>query len=247
MVDEMEEMTRTHGLDYFFFVDDIFNHPAKQAEDICRELIRRKLNVGWTCFATPKSMTIELLRLMKEAGCKGVEFGTDAASDLMLRNMGKSFTKADVRRVSALCKEAGLPAAHYIILGGPGETEETVKEAFEFMDEVDPRAVIAMIGVRVYPKTPLEQTSIDDGIIKAGQSILDSTFYISPLIDRERLLSIVETGASERRNWVVPALDIRNSEEAMAALRRFGHRGPLWDMLGERRRTGIKEGANGTA
>jgi len=246
VADEMEEMTRTYGLDYFFFVDDIFNHPARQAEALCREIIQRKLGVGWTCFATPKGMTIELLRLMKEAGCKGVEFGTDAASGLMLRNMGKSFTKADVRRVSAMCKEAELPAAHYIILGGPGETEETVAEAFEFMDEIDPRAVIAMIGVRVYPKTPLEQTSIKNGIIKAGQSMLDSTFYISPLISAERLLAAVETHAAARQNWIVPALDIRNSEEAMAALRRFGHRGPLWDMLvGGRRRTEKKEGVDG--
>lgn len=235
VADEMEQVQKTYGIDYFFFVDDIFNHPAKQASEICREIIERGLRISWTCFATPTGLTMDLLQLMKEAGCKGIEFGTDAASEVMLKNMGKSFTKADVRQVSALCKEAGLPAAHYIILGGPGETEETLMEAFDFMDELEPKAIIAMVGVRVYHKTPLERISIAEGIIKEGESILDSTFYVSPLIGAQRLIELIYAHAKIRPNWVVAALNIRSEEEAMTALRKLGHRGPLWDMLGTAR------------
>ncbi|MBI5562855.1 MAG: cobalamin B12-binding domain-containing protein [Deltaproteobacteria bacterium] len=232
VVDEMQEMLEGRGIDHFFFVDDIFNHPARQAAGICNAIIRRGLSVKWTCFATPLGMTPELLGLMKEAGCMGVEFGTDAASAKMLTAMGKSFTKDDIRRVSAQCAEAWLPAAHYLILGGPGETDETVAEAFAFMDEIDPRAVIAMIGVRVYPRTPMERISVAGGMIKEGANLLQSHFYVSPLIGVERLLSMISAHAALRPNWLVPAMDVRGRDETMTMLRKLGYRGPLWDMLG---------------
>ncbi len=231
VVDELEAMLDKLKLDYVFFVDDIFNHPAGQAIGICKEIIKRGLQLNWTCFATPLGMTRELLGLMKEAGCKAIEFGTDAASEVMLRNMGKSFTKEDVRAVSRISSDEGVQAAHYLILGGPGETEETLQEAFDFMDALAPRAVIVMIGVRIYPNTVLEKISLDQGMIQKGESLLDSRFYISPLIREDKLLTMIEGHASTRPNWVVPALDIRNSEEGMAFLRRTGYRGPLWDLL----------------
>jgi hypothetical protein len=149
----------------------------------------------------------------------------------MLKNMGKSFTKDEVRAVSSLSSQEGVQAAHYLILGGPGETIETLQEAFDFMDELAPRAVIVMIGVRIYPNTTLEKISIAQGVIQKGASLLDSRFYISPLVKEDKLLTMIEGHASERPNWVVPALDIRNSEEGMAFLRRTGYRGPLWDLL----------------
>lgn len=232
VVDELERLSGM-GLDYVFFVDDIFNHPTHQATEICRGMIERGLKIKWTCFATPKGMTLPLLNLMKEAGCKGVEFGTDAGSAKMLKNMGKGFTKDDVREVSRLCSEAGLEAAHYLILGGPGETEETLEEAFAFMDELDPRAVIVMIGVRIYPNTALESQSVRDGVTTSDTDLLVSHFYISPLIGEEKLFKMIDSHARARGNWVVPALDINNSEDLMAFLRKAGHRGPLWDMLGK--------------
>lgn len=231
VADELEVMLDTWKLDYVFFVDDIFNHPVNQAIGICKEIIGRGLKLDWTCFATPTGMTRRLLGLMKEAGCKAIEFGTDAASAVMLKNMGKSFTKEEVRAVANICADEGVEAAHYLILGGPGETEETLQEAFDFMDELAPRAVIVMIGVRIYPNTVLEKISLEQGVLQKGDALLDSRFYISPLIGEDKLVSMIQGHASERPNWVVPALDIRNSEEGMAFLRRTGYRGPLWNLL----------------
>lgn len=231
ILDELEGMINKYGLDYIFFVDDIFNHPIDHATGICEGIIKRDLKINWTCFATPNGITKDLLKLMKDAGCKGVEFGTDAASRKTLQNMGKSFTLDDVRKISRLCDDAGIEAAHYLILGGPGETEETLEETFSFMDEINPRAVIAMTGIRIYPNTELEKMSISEGIIKKGEDILSPRFYISPLIGEDNLLMKVKSYAVNQPNWIVPSLDIRTSEETMAYLRKLGKQGPLWDML----------------
>ena len=59
----------------------------------------------------------------------------------------------------------GVDFAHYILFGGPGETEETVLETFALMDEVAPTAVIAMTGIRIFPGTPLHRQALAEGII----------------------------------------------------------------------------------
>lgn len=242
IVYEVERLKNESGIDYIFFVDDIFNHPIEHAKGICMEIIKRGLEINWTCFATPRGMTYELVKLMERAGCKGVEFGTDAGSTVTMEKFRKSFTLDDVRKVSKLCDKAGLESAHYLILGGPGETEETLEETFSFMDEINPGAVIAMIGVRIYPNTGLERMSVREGIIKKGEDILSPRFYISPFISKERLLEKVRNHAVRQPNWIVPGLDIKSSEETMTALRRFGYHGPLWNILGKKNRQVCKGG-----
>ena len=72
-----------------------------------------------------------LIDLMRDAGCTGVEFGSDAAQPGMLAGLGKNFTVEDLRRASTICREASIPFCHSLLLGGPGETLETVRETLD--------------------------------------------------------------------------------------------------------------------
>jgi radical SAM superfamily enzyme YgiQ (UPF0313 family) len=155
IVDELAQMHRDHGIDYAYFVDDAFNLPREHAEAICEEILRRKLEIGWTCFAVPRDTDAAFCRLLLRAGCRGVEFGTDSGSGVMLARLGKGFEIDDVVTASAACHDAGLPCAHYLVLGGPGETPETVEETFRLIRRVKPTAVIALAGLRVYAGTEL--------------------------------------------------------------------------------------------
>ena len=42
VVDEIRHLTQEQGLDYIYFVDDIFNYPPSFAEALCREMVERK-------------------------------------------------------------------------------------------------------------------------------------------------------------------------------------------------------------
>jgi radical SAM superfamily enzyme YgiQ (UPF0313 family) len=169
---------------------------------------------------------------MKRAGCQGVEFGTDTASPLMLQAMGKPFSQEEIRVAADACRVAGLPDAHYLIFGGPGETAETLAETLAVFDDLKPRAVLAFLGMRIYPNTPLHGQAISEGVIAEGEDLLSPRFYVSPRIGAEALQAAIGSHARGRRNWVVPGLRIRSDPALLAALQRFGHRGPLWDLLG---------------
>lgn len=231
VVEELASMVEESGLDEVFFVDDIFTWPPDHALGICEEIERRGLRVGWTCFATPLGMTPDLARAMKRAGCRGVEFGTDTASPRLLRALGKPFPQDQIGAATRACREADLPDAHYLIFGGPAETLDTMAETFAFFDELAPRAVLAFLGIRIYPHTPLHGMAVSDGVVGASDDLLAPRFYISPQVGAEALRAAVGLHAADRPNWVVPGLGVRSDPALLSALRRMGCRGPLWDRL----------------
>ena len=233
VVNEIEEMVERFKIDYIFFVDDIFNFPLDHACGICEEIKKRSLQIKWTCFATPVGMNQDLLKLMKEAGCEGIEFGTDAASPKTLNSIEKPFSVKEIMKVSELCDKIGIQSAHYLILGVPGETPETLQETIDLMETINPNAIIAMTGVRIYPNTKLRDISIQEGVILKNENLMKPHFYISPKVGEKELLSKIGECATSQENWVVPGLGIRSSSEVFDVLRRFGKRGPLWNMLGK--------------
>lgn len=230
IISEIRGLVERYGTEYLYFVDDIFNYPMDFAERLCGALAKAGLPVKWTAFVNPGFVTPELVRAMVEAGCDAFEFGSDSGSAAMLRNLGKSFTTDDIRAASALCRELGVDFAHYILFGGPGETEETVLESFSLMDEVEPTAVIGMTGIRIYPGTALHRQAVEEGVITPETPLLEPVFYLSPQV-RDILCDLVTAEAMKRRNWVAPGLEINMSDAMMTALRHFPVKGPLWKLM----------------
>jgi radical SAM superfamily enzyme YgiQ (UPF0313 family) len=238
VVEEIHHLVQ-EGVDYVYFVDDIFNYPPSFAEALCREMIRRKIDVKWSAFVNPGFFTESLLNGMKEAGCMGIEFGTDSGSSRMLENYKKSFTRADIIQSSKLCSKWDVNHCHYLLFGGPGENEHTIEESFQLMDQLDPTAVIAMLGIRIYPGTEMEQISLSQGIIPQGANLIYPHFYISPTL-KGRLSEMITEKALARKRWIVPGLEINISQNLMEQIRKFRVRGPLWELVGRMNRPRMK-------
>ena len=241
MEEVMEEIQRLaeQGVDFIYFVDDIFNYPVFYAEALCREMIRRKIEVKWTAFVNPGFLDETLLQLMKEAGCMGVEFGTDSGSPRMLENYKKSFAQEDIIRSSNVCSKLTVNHCHYLLFGGPGEDEKTIEESFHLMDQLDPTAVIAMLGIRIYPGTEMERLSLSQRVIDQDSNLIYPHFYISPALEG-RLSEFIQEKALARKRWIVPGLEINISQNLLEQIRRFRIRGPLWELVGRMNRPRVK-------
>ena len=227
---EIRELTELRGVEYLYFVDDIFNYPPDYALELCRAMVSGGVKVNWSAFINPQFVSPQQVDAMVAAGCDALEYGSDSGSAAMLRSLGKSFTVEQIRSASELCHQRGVDFAHYILFGGPGESVATIDETFANMDEVDPTAVIAMTGIRIFPGTPLHERAIADGIIGENTSLLEPAFYISPPL-RHSLADLVTERALLRRNWVAPGLEINMSDAMLEALRSFPVRGPLWKLM----------------
>ena len=232
--DEIESMLG-YGIDTLFFVDNTFNYPIDHAQAICQEIVSRKLPIKWSCYANPGFITPKLVELMLAAGCTGLEFGSDAANQAMLANLCKGFTVNDLRSASTVCHQLGIPFCHSLLLGGPGETMETVHQTLDAILDVSPAAVICMIGIRVFPKTRLSLIAMEEGMIGPEEDFLKPVFYLSPAIENE-VLPFIEQFSKQNPTWIFPGLNININTELQKKLRRFGIKGPLWEYMkiGER-------------
>jgi uncharacterized metal-binding protein len=91
----------------------------------------------------------------------------------------------------------------FLLLGGPGETEETVLQSLEFADSLNLDALKISLGIRIYPHTALAQRAVRDGIVAAEDRLLFPRFYLSPELDLERVRQSISRWAATRPNWLV--------------------------------------------
>jgi hypothetical protein len=117
------------------------------------------------------------------------------------------------------------------MFGAPGENRASLNENFEMIRKLKGDAIIAMLGIRIYPGTELEKISIREGLITARTDLLSPRFYISPEIPIDELTARVKEFTLANSHCVVPGLGIRSSEAMYSVLRKHYSEGPLWGYL----------------
>jgi radical SAM superfamily enzyme YgiQ (UPF0313 family) len=129
---EVERMVGELGAREIRFFDDTFTLKRDRTLAICRGLKKQGPAVPWTCLTMVKTVSPELLREMKAAGCWQVLYGLESGSDRMLKSLGKGNTVEDNRRALRWTREAGLEVRGDFIVGTPGETLESLNRTLHF-------------------------------------------------------------------------------------------------------------------
>lgn len=229
VADELEDVLERTGIRHFFIVDSIFNYPVAHAAAVCDEIIRRNLDIRWSCYANPAYMTGKLADAMVRAGCTGVEFGTDSLEDTVLGKLGKSFTYSTARKASAICKISGLKHCHFVFAGAPEDTDATVRITMERLEELQPDAAVIMAGIRIFPGTVLADMARQDlGIADPG---LEPVFYLSPHV---RDYDGIREEVSKKKTWIMPGYELNIHARLQRKLREHGIKGALWEELAKR-------------
>ncbi len=188
------------GFKRFFFVDNTFNIPEDYAKEICRKIVESKLTITWWCIVYPGKIDQELAQLMADAGCAEVSLEFESGTEQILRKMNKRFSPAEASRTSEMLKEAGIKQMGSLLLGGPGETKETVRESLEFAGSLNLESLKIIIGIRIYPDTALARTAIEEGLIKPDDNLLFPRFYVAPGL-RVWLYETVRSWMKNRPDW----------------------------------------------
>ncbi len=120
------------------FIDDTFNVPPERFKDLLRMMIKKKYGFKWHSYFRCQFADREMLELMKESGCEGVFLGIESGSQNILEKMNKKVTMDDYIRGHLLLNEYDIMTFDSFITGFPGETEETVKETIQFIEDMKP-------------------------------------------------------------------------------------------------------------
>lgn len=226
---ELERLHEAYGIEEIFFTDNVFNNPLEHSVAICREIVERGLDLSWTGFFNPAFMTEELAEWCVRSGCSGIEFGTEGGSATSLKALRKGFSVKTLVRSHRIAEEAGLKVCHYLIVGSPGETMDTVREGLDLIASLEPTAVLVSTGIRIYPGTAIAEVARAEGY--DTEKLLIPQFYFPPSM-REDPAGAVEKLANEYPQFRFEGFHARPTLELLEALRRRGHRGPTWRLQG---------------
>ena len=160
-------------------MDNTFNFPSSYARDLCDRIIERKLGIQWQCILYPWKVEEDLVEKLAGAGCVSVSLGFESGSRKILRSLNKRFQPEEVRRISQMLHRYGISRMGFLLLGGPGETRETVEESLEFADSLELEAVKLTAGIRIYPDTALAFAARAEGVVALEDDLLLPKFYLA--------------------------------------------------------------------
>ena len=167
------------GYHNFYFVDNTFNFPLSYAKELCRRILERKLELRWQAIIYPKQVDDELAALMAAAGCCHVSLGFESGSPPVLRQLNKRFSPDEVSDISGRFADHGIERMGFLLLGGPGETRETVEESLKFADSLRLEMLQITAGIRIYPGTPLAALAREQGVIAPDDNLLQPRYYLA--------------------------------------------------------------------
>ena len=172
-----------NGFNRFFFTDNTFNVPMSYAKALSQALFRSGLNISWRSIFYPGCVDESLVRDMAKGGCTEVSLGFESGSKTILKNLNKKFGPESIQRTAELLADHGIAQTGFLLLGGPGETKQTVEDSFSFVDGLNLDALKLTVGIRIYPGTELARLAVSEGVITPGDDLLYPKFYLAPEID----------------------------------------------------------------
>jgi len=140
---------------------------------------------------------------MSRAGLTHIEFGSDSLCDPVLEAYGKRFTFENIYESSELARREKIDYCHFLISGGPGETRTTLKLGFENSHRLQNAAILAVVGMRIYPGTTLHEQACREGISWTGAELLQPRYYLSPDLTEEEVFDHLCEFSRVSPNWIV--------------------------------------------
>ena len=140
VIEEIKNAVRKFGARDISFWDDMLTADKQWLTDVCNLLIdeqRNGLDITWTCFSRVNTVTPELLKLMKKAGCWGIFYGFESGNQELLDIINKGITLEQSRNAAKWTQEAGIDIRASFMIGMPGETKEMALKTIQFAKELN--------------------------------------------------------------------------------------------------------------
>jgi magnesium-protoporphyrin IX monomethyl ester (oxidative) cyclase len=174
VLEEIEHLVRSYGVEHIQFEDDNLTLRKGRAVAIFEGMVRLKRDLkaalSWSCGNGLRVDTLDrdLLELIAASGCQQLSFAVESGDPNMLELIDKKFDSLEkIVEVAAICHELGLPTQAFMIIGLPGETQESFRMSLRFFRRLRKNGVshVAIHLGKAYPQTPLFDQCLAQGYL----------------------------------------------------------------------------------
>ena len=190
VVDEIELLYKEYGVTHFNFFDDVFTLSKPRVIEICREIIKRNLDICWECVTRVDFVSSDMLEWMKKAGCLSISYGVESGSSSVLKAINKKQTIAQIINAFRLTHESGTKAYILLMVGNSGETEHTINETIKLLRIVKPDKIRTTLTL-VYPATELYEEC-------KQKSLINDDYWLT---DKAAPIYTAENDVKQLKKW----------------------------------------------
>lgn len=228
VVDEIEHIVRTAGVIDFDFADTTFNVPRSHALAVCEAIVRRGLEIRFEVELSPIDQDEESVRLLKAAGCVGVDLTADSGSDRMLGVLRRGFSADAVDWTANLYDKHRIPYTVGFLLGAPGEDLVSVNESIELARRLPGMtSAYFTVGIRLLEGTELLRIALAEGTVQSREGLFQPTFYVSPSFDERCARRLLDACRDNPRLYLSDSF-FTPSMQAFLKLADWGNVRPIW-------------------
>jgi len=140
LVDRMERVVADYGISVFRFAGS--STPGSLMYEVAQQILARGLDVQYSCFGHFASADPDHFQVMADSGLYAIFFGLESGCQQVLdRAVRKGINMATVKETVQKAQQAGLFVVTSMIVPLPFDTEQTIKESFDFIIELRPDSV----------------------------------------------------------------------------------------------------------
>lgn len=180
---EIEYLMNTFNVKEVMFKDSEFTLNRERVETLCNLMIEEGLKVKWSCNGKVGRVDLSLLKNMKKAGCRLIQYGVESGDQEILDILKKQITVEQVRETFALSRKAGLKTVANFMVGNPGESNKSIEKTIKLAKEI--KADYGNFGFIIpFPGTELYNLAcqndwllndFDPLNIRIGQCVMNAT------------------------------------------------------------------------
>jgi radical SAM superfamily enzyme YgiQ (UPF0313 family) len=126
------------GVKNIYFADLSFTLNKKLVSDMCDFIIDRGYNVRWACQTRLDLVDAEILKKMRKAGCRLIEFGVESGEETIVRRTNKYIPPQTIAEVMRLVRKLGIESVAFMMFGLPLETAEDMQKSIRFVKKINP-------------------------------------------------------------------------------------------------------------
>ncbi len=139
IANDWEAYEKSMGPKIINCLDSLFTMPRKRLFELCKIISERKLLSQWVCYARAEDLADEeVCKAMKAANILQVQIGLESGSPQLLENMSKHCTLEENIKAIENCRKYGITSLVSLIVGFPGETDESIEMTYELMKKTKP-------------------------------------------------------------------------------------------------------------
>ncbi len=195
IANDWESYEKSMGPKIINCLDSLFTMPRKRLFELCQIIAERKLKSQWVCYARSEDLADEeVCKAMKAANILQVQIGLESGSPQLLENMSKHCTLEENIKAIENCRKYGITSLVSLIVGFPGETDESIEMTYELIKNTKPDFFfIATFSTRAAGVPILS----NENRKKFGIWIDENVFSVSPYWDHATM-SASEVGSRVR-------------------------------------------------